>query len=346
MQYVKHIEIEEVLERPERYLLVDVRTAAEFDDGSILGSINIPLFDEAERERIGKVYNRNPRAARFLAMDIVGPKISAFVRKTYGRCRDRIPVAICWRGGMRSLAAAQLLALVGVEALQLRGGYKHYRQYIYHRLDEYTLRNKVIVLKGKSGTGKTDILTLLAQQGYPVLDLEGLANHRGSTFGYREIPPTPQKNFDAQLLEALQCLEEKKWLLVEGESKRIGNVYLPDFLFTAMQEAPVIEVEGSLEQRVARILRDYTPTTRKARLAMYRALARIRHRLPKTVLNELKLCLDREDYSRFVALVLTYHYDNNYDHQLPGEKVLATVNSDDAERAAGEIAALLNKGIN
>lgn len=345
MQYVKPIEIEEVLECPERYVLVDVRTAAEFAVGSILGSINIPLFNEAERERIGKVYAKSPKAARFLAMDIVGPKISTFIRKTYGRCGDRIPVAICWRGGMRSLAAAQLLALAGIDALQLRGGYKHYRQYIYHQLDEYTLKAQVIVLKGKSGTGKTDILTILAQQGHPVLDLEGLANHRGSTFGELEHPPATQKNFDAQLLENLQGLEDNKWLLVEGESKRIGNIYLPDFLFTAMQEAPVLVVEGSLERRVARILRDYTPTTRKARLGMYRALARIRHRLPKAVLTELKQCLDREDYSTFVELILTCHYDNNYDHQIPGKKVLATINSDDVHRGAEKIAALLDKGI-
>lgn len=342
MQYVKQIEIEEVLHRPEQYLLVDVRTAAEYNEGRILGSINIPLFDEAERERIGLVYRKSPRAARFLAMDIVSPKISPFVRKVHGKCRDKTPVALCWRGGLRSLAAVQLLGLAGIEALQLRGGYKHYRQHIYHQLENYVLKNQVIVLKGKSGTGKTDILALLADKGYPVLDLEKLANHRGSTFGGHELVPETQKNFDSLLLAELRRLEGKKWLLVEGESKRIGNVYLPDFLFAAMRNAPVIAVEGSLDRRVSRILRDYTPKTREARLGMYRALARLRYRLAKATFIELKQCLDREDYCRFVELILTSHYDKSYDHQLPGKEVLLTVNSDNAKRAAEEIAALLD----
>lgn len=343
MQYVKQIEIEEVLQRPDQYLLVDVRTAAEYDEGRVLGSINIPLFDEAERERIGMVYKKSPKAARFLAMDIVGPKISPFVRRIYGKCRDKTPVALCWRGGMRSFAAVQLLGLAGIEALQLRGGYKHYRQFIYHQLENYTLKNQVIVLKGKSGTGKTDILAHLANEGYPVLDLERLANHRGSTFGGHGLVPETQKNFDALLLAELQRLEGEKWLLVEGESKRIGNVYLPEFLFAAMRNAPVIQVEGSLDQRVSRILRDYTPKTLKARLAMYRALSRLRHRLAKATFIELKQSLDREDYYRFVELILAAHYDKSYDYQLPGKEVLLTVNSDDIKRAAGEIAALLDK---
>lgn len=337
---LQQIEIEEVLDKP-GYLLIDVRTLSEYDAGRIFGSINIPIFNEAERERIGLVYRKSPKAAKFLAMDLVSPKISSFVRKIYGQCQGKIPVILCWRGGMRSQAAVQLLNLAGAEALQLRGGYKHYRQLIYHELTEYTLPNQIIVLKGKSGTGKTDILTLLAQQGLPVLDLEGLANHRGSTFGGHELIPTTQKNFDAQLLSQLKRLNPNKYLLIEGESKRIGNVYLPDFLFTAMQSAPVIEVEGSLKRRVARIIRDYTPTNPEARVAIYRGLSRLRYRLSQSTLTELKLCLDREDYSGFAELILSSHYDKNYDHHLPGGKVLAAVNSDDIQKAAREIAALL-----
>jgi len=341
VQFVNQIEVEEALGNGD-FLLIDVRTPAEYEEGRILGSVNIPLFDEAERERIGIVYKKSPKAARFLAMDIVSPKISRFVRKVYATCKDKTPVAVCWRGGMRSKAAVQLLGMAGIEGLQLHGGYRRYRQYIYQQLKDYNINNQVIILKGKSGTGKTDILNILAEQNYPVLDLEGLANHRGSTFGGHGLSPATQKNFDAQLLYELKKWEGHKFLLVEGESKRIGNVYLPDFLFDAMREAPVIEVEGSLPSRVERIVRDYTPSTLQGRLGMYRALSRLRHRLGKATLVELKDCLDREDYHRFVELVLVKHYDNIYDHQLPGIGVLATVNSDDVCRAAAEIAELMN----
>lgn len=341
MQLVKQIEVEDVLDQPE-YQLIDVRTVSEFSQGKIPDSINIPLFDEEERARIGAVYKKNAKAARFLAMDILSPNISRFVRKVHGASCGKVPVAVCWRGGMRSKAAVQLLGMAGIDGLQLRGGYKRFRQYVYQQLQSFQLEARVIVLKGKSGTGKTDILRLLAQKGFPVLDLEGLACHRGSTFGTLENSPATQKDFDALLLRRLNSLSGCQWILVEGESKRIGNIYLPDFLFQAMRNAPVVVVEGSLPVRVQRILRDYTPTSLQARLTMYRALYRLRHRLSRTSLIELKQCLDREDYRRFAELILLRHYDNTYDYQIPGKEVLATVNSDDIEKAAAEIIAVLN----
>lgn len=343
MQFYNQIEIEEMLSRAQDFAVFDVRTAVEYLEGAVPGSINIPLFNEAERARIGSVYLKNPLAAKYLAMDIVSPNISKFVRRINGCRQGKPPVILCWRGGMRSRVTVEFLHMVGIEALQLQGGYRRYRQYIHTLLTEYKLDSQVIVVKGKSGTGKTDILNDLAERGYPVLDLEGLAAHRGSTFGsYEQACPSTQKNFDASLLQELQRLRGSKLIMVEGESKRIGNIYVPDFLFTAMKEAPVIEVEGSLDARVERIVRDYAPKSHQARLNMYRALARLRHRLAKTALAEMKHCLDAENYNSFVRLILTRHYDNIYDHQLPGVEVLARVNSDNTKKAADEIAALIS----
>lgn len=342
MQFHNQIELEDLLNRDD-YILIDVRTSAEYLEGAVPGSINIPLFNETEREKIGIVYTKSPQAAKYIAMDIVGPKISRFVRRINGSRLGRTPVVLCWRGGMRSRAAVDLLHMVGIDALQLRGGYRRYRQYVHQRLSQYQLSNSIVVVKGKSGTGKTDILNVLAEWGYPVLDLEGLAAHRGSTFGNLEdAAPATQKNFEANLLHELERVEGCKWVLVEGESKRIGNIYLPDFLFEAMRSAPVIEVESTLEKRVERIVRDYAPRSSQARLSMYRALSRLRHRLSKDSLSEMKQCLDTENYPGFVYLILTRHYDNNYDHQLPGKDVLATINSDEIDKAAKNIAALMD----
>lgn len=338
----KQLEVKDLLQKKQEYCLVDVRTKTEFIEGSIPGSINIPLFDEEERARIGVTYAKNRKAAKFLAMDFAGPKIPKFVRSICRHSQNKPLLILCWRGGMRSHAAVEFLNMVGMEAVQLRGGYHQYRRHIYQQLQEYKLESQVIVLKGKSGTGKTEILRLLAQQGYPVLDLEGLARHRGSSFGdWEGERPESQKNFDSLLLEQLKGLRDSSYILLEGESRRIGCICLPEFLFAAMQKAPVIEIEGSLPRRTERILRDYAPASCEARLNTYLALSRLEGILSKGLFRELKQCLDAEDYARFVELILVKHYDRLYEHKLPGKQVLAKVNSDETEKAVAEIAALL-----
>lgn len=338
----KQLEVDEMLQRAEEYCLVDVRTEAEFIEGSIPSSINLPLFNEEERERIGIIYAKSRVAAKFMAMDFAGPKIPRFVRSICRHSQGKPLLILCWRGGMRSHATVEFLNMVGMEAAQLRGGYHQYRRHIYQQLQEYKLESAVIVLKGRSGTGKTEILRLLAQQGYPVLDLEGLARHRGSSFGdWEGKKPQSQKNFDSHLLEKLQDLWDSPYILLEGESRRIGNICLPEFLFAAMQKAPVFEIYGSLPRRTERILRDYTPASPEARVNTYLALSRLEGILSKGLFDELKQCLDAENYARFVELILVRHYDRLYEHKLPGKQVLARVNSDDTENAVAEIAALL-----
>lgn len=339
----KQIEVQDLLLHQE-YCLIDVRTPTEYAQGSIPGSINIPLFDEREQERIGRVYVKNHKAAFFLAMDIASPKINKFLRRINRRRQGKPLLVYCWRGGMRSRASVTLLGMVGIEAAQLRGGYHQYRKYVYQALRDYTLEPQIILLKGKSGTGKTEILRLLERRGAPVLDLEGLACHRGSSFG--SVPgenPRCQKDFDALLLGKLQVLEHSPYILLEGESKRIGNICLPDFLFAAMKQAPVIEVTGSLAARRDRILAEYTPTSHRGRVEAYYSLYRLQGVLSRKRLAELRQHLDQEDYPAFVELILQHHYDRLYEHKLPGKAILACIHSDDTEKAAAAIAAVLER---
>lgn len=339
----KQIELKDLLLYQD-YCLIDVRTPTEYAQGSIPGSINIPLFDEKEQERIGRVYARNHKAAFFLAMDIASPKIPKFLRRINRHSQGKPLLVYCWRGGMRSHASVTLLGMVGIEAAQLRGGYHQYRKHIYQALRNYQLKPQVILLKGKSGTGKTEILRLLAQRGYPVLDLEGFARHRGSSFG--SVPgenPRCQKDFDALLLGKLQELQHSPCILLEGESKRIGNICLPDFLFAAMKQAPVIEVTGSPAARRDRILAEYTPKTPRGRVEAYYSLYRLQGVLSRMRLAELRQHLDQQDYPAFVELILRQHYDRLYEHKLPGKEILASINSDDTEKAAVAIAAVLER---
>ena len=338
------IDVEELQQNLQSYIVIDVRSPIEYLEGSVVGSINIPLFDADERARIGVIYKKSPRAARFVALDIIGPKLSKFIRRIHARCQDRTPVIVCWRGGMRSKSTVELLQMAGIRSLQLDGGYRRYRQNIFQELRDYQLQNQLVVIKGKSGTGKTEILAALENLGYPVLDLEGLANHRGSAFGgFEQQRPATQKNFDAHLLMQLNKARESKWLLVEGESKRIGNIFLPEFLFNKMRTAPVIEVNCAMEKRVKRIIRDYSPRSHRARMNMYRALAKLGHKVSRADQAVLKQSLDNEDYAQFVHIVLSRHYDNIYDHQLPGKDLLATIDSADIKMAAQEIAAIMDR---
>lgn len=337
MYPVSQVEVEDALNHLEEYCLVDVRTPGEFQEGSIPGSINLPLFDENERKRIGLAYARNQRAAKFLALDIAAPKMALFVRRLARFSGGKPLLILCWRGGMRSQATVQFLTMAGLEGAQLRGGYHQYRRLVYRQLLDYELDCPVIVLKGMSGTGKTEILRRLAVKGYPALDLEGLAGHRGSSFGGGRGQPRSQKDFDSLLLTALRALGAPPCLIVEGESRRIGKICLPDFLFRAMVRAPVIEVGGSVEKRVTRILKDYGPRDCQERIETYLALYHLKGVLSARLFAQLKGLLDSECYSEFVALILTRHYDRLYEHRLPGKGVLARVNSDDCPAAVAAV---------
>lgn len=326
--------------------IVDVRSEGEYADGHIPHSINIPLFSDVEREHIGKVYKASPRAARFAAMELIGPKLAKFVRRIHKLTKNKnYPVIVtCWRGGMRSKATVDLLRMAGIDALQLEGGYRNYRRFIKERLDNYQLSLPLVILKGKSGTGKTEIIQHLIREGFPALDLESLAGHRGSAFGgYSGHASVSQKTFDALLLAQLEQTKGKKWLLVEGESKRIGNLYIPDFLYKAMGRGYVIEAVGSIEDRIIRTLAEYTPKNAEDVAHLQGALKRIQGKLSQEKFNRLVNYLAKGDYREFAQLLLVEYYDNLYDFQLPGGEYLFAVDSGDSKKAAMEIAAGLNR---
>lgn len=337
METPQVLELEDFMAVKMKYCLIDVRTQSEFSQGSIPGSINIPFFNEIEREAIGKVYARNQVEAKYLAMDFAAPKIPHFVRCVDNLCQGKPVIVICWRGGMRSHAITQFLNLAGARASQLRGGYHNYRRNIYRQLIDYKLKSQLIVLAGKSGTGKTKILSLISKQGYPVLDLEDIAGHKGSNFGdVGKSIPQCQKNFDSLLLDKLKDLGDHSPIYLEGESRRIGKIILPEFLYKAMKEAPTIEIVGSLEARTDRILKDYTPNTSEDRISLYLALYRLKGRLPRSSYASLRMNLDREGYRQFVQSILTGYYDKRYGLN-DKKRVFTTVNSDDIHQAVEKI---------
>lgn len=318
-------------------LFVDVRSPAEFAEASIPGALNLPLFDNEERARVGLVYKQQgASAARLLAVELVAPRIPGMVHAVLAELgeRRRPVVVFCWRGGERSRALATFLRLAGIAAQQLRGGHKAFRRHVQ---DFFTAPRwgRLFVLRGLTGVGKTRFLHLLRDRGHAVIDLEALAGHRGSAFGALGLAPQPgQKQFEALLWDELRKIPTDGWALAEGESRHIGKCLLPPSVYQSLQQETSLWLEASLETRVARILRDY-PASSTHRDLFRAPIASLRRRLGNEAVQRLLGLLDGEDWPGLTRELMVLYYDPLYRHTLPARRV--EINVDDEGRGLARI---------
>jgi tRNA 2-selenouridine synthase len=240
--------------------IIDVRTPAEFADDHIPGAINCPVLSDEERITVGTLYKQvSPFEARKVGGALVAKNIAHHLET---RFRDHPkswkPLIYCWRGGQRSGAMSIILSQVGWAAHKLEGGYKTYRRDVLEQLDSLPQRFTFKVVCGPTGSGKSRLLAALAETGHQVLDLEGLAQHRGSVLGKLPEQPQPsQKWFDSLLLQTLHGLDPARPVYVESESKKIGGIALPAALFDAMHASECLLLEVPLDVRVAALQEDY-----------------------------------------------------------------------------------------
>jgi len=333
-------------------VLVDVRSPSEFKEGSIPGSVNVPLFTDEERAHIGTVYKReSPAAARRLAMLTVSPKIPQVVVQMEELMKQGELVVFCWRGGMRSYAACTFMELLKYPVTRLRGGYRAYRQLVIEELALYTgLPQRPIVLHGLTGVGKTRLLLMLKERGHQVLDLEGMANHRGSVFGWIGLgEPNNQKTFDSHLWESLRKLDPSRPVFMEAESRRIGRSVMPEWLDQAKRAGLHVLVEAPMEQRVQRLMEDYLPYgSERVTQELREALSSIRRRMSNENAAEFEHLLGEQAFGPFCAKLLHLYYDPKYQHKLreyPGG--MALVDAADLEEAVSrleELAAQMKQG--
>ena len=299
--------------------IIDVRTPAEFAEDHIPGAINCPVLSDEERIAVGTLYKQvSPFEARKVGAALVAKNIAQHLQT---RFRDHPkpwrPLIYCWRGGQRSGAMSIILAQVGWAAHKLEGGYKTYRRDVLEKLATLPQQFTFRVICGATGSGKSRLLAALADSGQPnnkpqVLDLESLAQHRGSVLGRLPGQAQPsQKWFDSMLLQALEKLDPARPVYVEAESSKIGAITLPDALFDAMHASECLLLETPLEVRVAGLLEDYrhylaNPETLIAHL---QAL----HRFHGSQQLEHWAALIRAgDFAALVAELLTLHYDPSY----------------------------------
>lgn len=239
--------------------IIDTRSPAEFAEDHIPGALNCPVLDNAQRAMIGTLYKASPFEARRLGGALVAENIARHLKDTLSdRPKQWRPLVYCWRGGMRSGSFVTWMRLIGWQACQLEGGYKTWRHDVLARLQTLPARLDWRVLCGPTGSAKTAALLAMASKGAQVLDLEGLACHKGSVLGALPDQAQPaQKWFETQIAQQLAGFDPARPVFVEAESRKIGRLFVPETLIQAMRAAACIEIDATREARIAYLLRDY-----------------------------------------------------------------------------------------
>ncbi len=291
--------------------IIDVRSPAEFEYAHIPGALNIPLFENDERAQVGILYKQSGRqGAIFKGLDIVGPKMSGFLREAIRISPQRQLRIHCWRGGMRSESMAWLFSMGGFQIQVLDGGYKAWRHYIR---EQFETDAKYVVLSGRTGSGKTEILQELIKMDAQVIDLEGMAHHKGSSFGaLGELPQPSSEQFENDLYDVWKTMDLDQAIWLEDESHFIGKVSIPDPLFEKMRNCPVVRVEMPVELRVERLVKDYTNYPKEGLIA---ATERITRKLGGQHAKSAIEAIQNNDFKTAIEIVLFY-YDKTYNFGL------------------------------
>ena len=327
---VKNLNIQDFLKQAEILPVLDLRSPSEFEDGHMVGAINMPLFDDAERAQVGTTYKQvSQDVAVLVGLEIVGPKMADMVRKAKSIAVDGEIMLYCWRGGMRSGSVAWLLSTAGLKVRRLVKGYKAYRRYIRNSFSQDV---NLIVLGGMTGSGKTDILIEMIEQGHQVIDLEGYANHKGSSFGMLGQKKQPSsEQFENDTYELWKTFDLTKPVWLEDESKLIGSVAICEPLYLKMRSTNVIKIEPTKQHRIDRLVRDYAVFDIELLKA---AVKRIEKRLGRQNATACFKSLDCGDYATVADLTLVY-YDKAYLHGLTkrGDQNVFTLSLDSPDPA-------------
>ncbi len=292
--------------------LIDVRTPLEYEDDHIPGAANIPLLSNGERVEIGTIYReKGSQEARIRALELTCERFPEIVREISSVASGRPVLVYCWRGGMRSRSVAILLESTGYTVRQLRGGYKAFRKHVTEYFERFTPPAPLFILHGMTGSGKTSFLNSLNQELFNIIDLEGLARHRGSAFGALGFENQPtQKKFETYLWNSFRTAENGRPIILEGESRRIGSVALPGELYEKMGKSVRIWCHASIETRIKQLSLEYG--YEKYREEMEDALLRIRKKLGHKHYQEVRRTLDEWNVEALARELVTNYYDKLY----------------------------------
>ena len=320
---------------------IDARSPKEFKEATIPGAINIPTLLDDERMVVGTLYKQERiTEAKQVGVTAIAKRLPQIFRELAALYEKHQLIVFCSRGGYRSGAISSFLYALGIKAHRLIGGYKSYRHWLLAELPCLIGTIKVVTLYGNTGAGKTVILTALKEKGYPVIDLEGLANHRGSLLGALGLTEQPsQKKFDSALYLALRPYQGQT-VFFEGESRKIGRILLSTELYKAMENGVALWIDTPIEQRVALLVGEYGQVDVTS---IQMALTELVRYIGKVRIVELQRLVAAGDYATVARELCERYYDINY--KKPRNKALRSYRNDDAHKVAAVLGMEYDKGI-
>ena len=294
--------------------IIDVRSPSEFAADHIVGAINCPVLSDLERDKVGKIYKKESTfKAKIIGSSLTARNIANHIEEQFVEQKGSWqPLIYCWRGGQRSKAFSIILSEVGWRTYQLQGGYKEYRNSVIKFIEKIGSKLKIVLISGKTGSAKTKILQSIDKQGGQILDLEGLANHKGSLLG--KIPgleQPSQKFFESKLFHKLKHFDLKKEIYVEAESSKIGNLHIPKKIWARMIVSPRIEIKADIKLRSKFLVKDYSYMCKNPEL-INPILLGLKSRLNRNLFENWKQLIDKKKWTKLTKSFLENHYDPSY----------------------------------
>lgn len=342
--FMKEVQIglDEFLDLRKSVSILDARSEGEYIQSHVPGAINLPILNNKERKIIGTVYKEQGyQQAVLKGFELVGPRFHSIIKDALDLIPEKKILIYCWRGGMRSEILSWLLGMAGFEIFRLKGGYKVYRTYTYKTVRE---NRKFLTLGGKTGVGKTMLLKKMKEAGEQIIDLESLACHKGSSFGGIGMNSQPSvEQFENLLAEEIFKIHEDEIIWIENESRRIGKVVLASELYSAIVNAPLIEIHKSLDQRVSHIKMEYASLPSEELIA---AVSRLQKKLGGLRTSESIDAIKNNQAELWINNLLQY-YDKSYEYDLLKNQrdqiIQLDLSNENQEGALTKLLAMKNK---
>ena len=326
-------------------MIIDVRSPSEYQLDHIIGATNLPALSDMERIEVGTIYKKQSRfKARKVGATRISRNVASHIEKhLFEKDRKWRPLLYCWRGGQRSFAFGTILAQIGWRPTLLYGGYKKYRRSVVDVMHKNHSDLRLILVSGHTGTGKTELLQTLRALDTQIIDLEALANHRGSVLGRGVSCQPSQKLFESLLFREISTLDPHKPIFVEAESSKIGNITIPPAFWCAMKNAQKIEIVAPIKERARYLKRTYQNLTSNVENLCDRLDFLVRQQGRKRV-DEWKTLAREKKYEHLAVQLMELHYDKRYSRsRQPAQTsislqiALEKINSREISKAAQKI---------
>ncbi|MFW6220375.1 MAG: tRNA 2-selenouridine(34) synthase MnmH [Nanoarchaeota archaeon] len=295
-------------------IFVDVRCEKEFNEDKIIGAINLPILNTDERKEVGTLYKICKEKAFFLGINYYSKKLPLLTQKIKKIDKKKNIIVYCFRGGTRSKTITHLFEFLGFNVYQLEGGYKAYRHFIIDYFANFNVNFNFIVLYGLTGCGKTKIINLLKNS----IDIENVANHRSSLFGGIGLKPNSQKMFESLLFYNLNKLNDNSYIFIEGESRKIGNVVVPEKLYSHIKSGINILIKANLEFRKKITVEEYFKEEYISEIK--KVVLLLKQKLGKKKIDEILNNIEKNNYLKSAEILLTKYYDPLYEYTINNQK--------------------------